>query len=192
MTSDTEKELGIIKEQMEKYRKWFPMEIDARLLVKYQHWSNVKTDGKLFALNPSLAWNFIYYHNQGCWFKTLLLRKKFASDTRSIKEYLEEFSLQFKMYQNYEKNVTLENEDVEMMQVCRNILKTNLEIRGVFVLQEFLDKIPDRAARIIQRNCFRWITEPVTKDGKYGIDLRLGLKHLQDLSEAENLFVFKR
>lgn len=40
------------------------------------------------------------------------------------------------------------------------------------------------AAKIIQRNCLRWLNKPVTRDGKLGITVRLGLKELGKLDEA--------
>ena len=47
-----------------------------------------------------------------------------------------------------------------------------------------INRIQENAARVIQRNCLRWLNEPVTLDGKLGITLRLGLKELGSLSEA--------
>ena len=42
----------------------------------------------------------------------------------------------------------------------------------------------EKAARLIQRNCMRWLTLDVTRDGKLGINVRLGLKELGNLKEA--------
>ena len=42
----------------------------------------------------------------------------------------------------------------------------------------------EKAARLIQRNCLRWIFQPLTKDGKLGIQVRLGMKIFYGLSEA--------
>lgn len=49
-------------------------------------------------------------------------------------------------------------------------------------------RIENRAARVIQNGCLRWLIQDVTRDGKLGISLRLGLKELGSLSEAPLYF----
>jgi hypothetical protein len=52
----------------------------------------------------------------------------------------------------------------------------------------------DRMKKIIELNrkkliwkyTFNWLTKPTTNDGLLGIDLRLGLKHLQELKLTQN------
>jgi hypothetical protein len=38
--------------------------------------------------------------------------------------------------------------------------------------------VRNEAAKLIQRNCHRWLETPMTNDGRLGIQLRLGMRHI--------------
>jgi hypothetical protein len=40
----------------------------------------------------------------------------------------------------------------------------------------------ERAARIIQRGCYHWLSKPITNDGKLGIFVRLGLRDINTIT----------
>ena len=55
---------------------------------------------------------------------------------------------------------------------------THLVLKGKYKYQRLvcIYITRDIAARIIQRNCKRWIDKPITRDGRLGLSLRIGLR----------------
>ena len=144
--------------------------------------------------------------------KILLLRKKFASDLDNIWKYLEEItdvrrSIITKILRNlvyydlYSCTDTVEDVrkyksifDKDLINMSKkqglydiaNFLgiysRTEIERRAIFIQRTWRKRRREKAALKIQRACRNWISKPITADGKYGIDMRLGMKRFHKMT----------
>lgn len=60
-----------------------------------------------------------------------------------------------------------------------------IELLASHINKKIMKKIKEiEAKKLIWKYVFNWLTKPITKDGKLGIDARLGLKQFDELDKA--------
>jgi hypothetical protein len=80
-------------------------------------------------------------------------------------------------------NNSYTKKDIKCAIKCTNNSKV-IELLAFYYNKDRMKKIIElNRKKLIWKYTFNWLTKPTTNDGLLGIDLRLGLKHLQELTQ---------